>query len=557
MKLHKIFLFAVVLLAGSSLSVIMYNAYQLHVNDLNRLNEIQSQFLNDTFSFNRSKLIGNIIINDSEITLDYLKDIHDSRNVNIELVTSRSETFSVGESQNSDIVKKYVLENNGMYYGTITFSSVNGLFKNQDTKRIFFTIVLEIIFILTVLLILAKYFKVYVLNPLHLLILSIRSNKECLILEKDSIDEIVQLSRNYSKMRNEIKKNANDQALNEIASQVAHDIRSPLAALDVATEYLDQLPEEVRVMIRTGVSRIKDIANNLLVSRRAISEVNCIKSKPEVTLLSALIESIVSEKRIQNMNNPDIEIIFEINSFGYGCFSEIDQIEFKRMMSNLINNSIEAFSNDQGKIIVELKGNKDNIELLVKDNGIGIEDDILKELGQLGKSFGKEDGNGLGVYHAKKIVQSWGGKFEIISKKGLGTEIKITLLKSSAPFWFVDKIIIRSDIVILDDDKSIHQVWDSKFCSANLKNYNLYHFSSISDIEAWLLSNGNRELLLLCDYELIGENLNGLEFIEKNDISKQSILVTSRYSEKHVKSKCQELGIKLIPKPLVSFVPIN
>ena len=57
-------------------------------------------------------------------------------------------------------------------------------------------------------------------------------------------------------------------ALNELASQVAHDIRSPLAALDSVVNRLAQLPEQERVFMRSAINRIKDIANNLLQKNR-------------------------------------------------------------------------------------------------------------------------------------------------------------------------------------------------------------------------------------------------------------------------------------------------
>ena len=50
----------------------------------------------------------------------------------------------------------------------------------------------------------------------------------------------------------------------ELAFQVSHDIRSPLAALDMAIQTLPELPEESRILIRSSLGRIKDITNNLL-----------------------------------------------------------------------------------------------------------------------------------------------------------------------------------------------------------------------------------------------------------------------------------------------------
>jgi len=57
-------------------------------------------------------------------------------------------------------------------------------------------------------------------------------------------------------------------AISELSAQVAHDIRSPLAALDSSLNDISQLPEEKRIIIRNAINRIRDIANNLLEKYR-------------------------------------------------------------------------------------------------------------------------------------------------------------------------------------------------------------------------------------------------------------------------------------------------
>lgn len=58
-------------------------------------------------------------------------------------------------------------------------------------------------------------------------------------------------------------------ALSTLARQIAHDMRSPLAALDVAAECISALPEQHRHLIREAARRIRDIADNLLMPAQA------------------------------------------------------------------------------------------------------------------------------------------------------------------------------------------------------------------------------------------------------------------------------------------------
>jgi hypothetical protein len=59
------------------------------------------------------------------------------------------------------------------------------------------------------------------------------------------------------------------------------------------------------------------------------------------------------------------------------------------------------------------------------------------------------------------------------------------------------------------------------------------------------------------DYEILGDPKTGLDVIELLGIATQSVLVTSRYEEENVLSRCQKLGVKLLPKNLAGFVPIT
>ena len=63
--------------------------------------------------------------------------------------------------------------------------------------------------------------------------------------------------------------------------------------------------------------------------------------------------------------------------------------------------------------------------------------------------------------------------------------------------------------------------------------------------------------LFLMDYEISGSTESGLDLIETLGIQKQSILVTSRYEEKNIRERCESLGVRLIPKSMSGFVPIE
>ena len=64
----------------------------------------------------------------------------------------------------------------------------------------------------------------------------------------------------------------------------------------------------------------------------------------------------------------------------YGLFSKVNPIELKRVLSNLINNSIEAIKNNDGLIQVKVERDVKHVVILVRDNGNGIPIHVLEKL---------------------------------------------------------------------------------------------------------------------------------------------------------------------------------
>ncbi len=349
------------------------------------------------------------------------------------------------------------------------------------------------------------------------------------------------------------------QSLADMAKQVTHDIRSPLTALDVAVADASSLPEEARILVRSATQRIKDISNNLLKKGQVLQSLEepLIENR-SVQLLSSLVEVLVSEKRVQFRPRPGIEIEACLNA-AYGIFANIDGAAFKRLLSNLINNSVESLDG-KGKVEVCLTSKDEYACLTVTDNGRGIPDEILENIGKKGFSYGKsgiESGSGLGVYFAKLTVESWGGALKIDSKVGVGTTVTILLPQSPVPAWFLSKLSISPEIqvVILDDDSSVHQVWKGRL-GANFQN-RVKHFRAPEELRAWVNANGKDHTLFLTDFELLGHKETGLDLIQELDIAHQSVLVTSWFEEPKIVEQCEQLGVKLLPKALAGFVPLT
>lgn len=335
--------------------------------------------------------------------------------------------------------------------------------------------------------------------------------------------------------------------MKSLAMQVSHDIRSPLTALTTILRDKKFDNSDEKQLILASLERIQDIANNLLEREKSDGNVK------QPTLIIPMINSVVSEKRYEYQGIINLEIV---TSYGSNPFisANVDESLFKRVLSNLLNNSIEArdtFSKIEIKVYEDLDFNF----ISIKDNGKGIPSHLLDKVkmpGYSSKSHEKVSGSGIGLSSAIDTIHSFGGDLSLSSTLGAGTEIVIKLPKFSDPTWLVKKIDLDryDEVWILDDDPSIHYLWK------NLIKDRLRLFSILDHFqEQFHLDSGKRRLYLI-DLDL-GENISGLDLIMKLGIAQDSILVTSQFNNTDVQSEVVKNKMAMIPKDLldgVSFI---
>ena len=361
------------------------------------------------------------------------------------------------------------------------------------------------------------------------------------------------------------RKAERDATLAQVASQVAHDIRSPLQALGILlAKSANKIPEVDRQILRSSTQRINDIANNLLTTSKALNSVSA-EADHQITtdsiMLIALVDSVVSEKRMQYRDRSNVTIEADLSN-GYGLFVQSSQVEIARAISNLVNNAVEAIGDRNGAVIVRISKIGDRVCLSVTDNGAGIPRHIAERLGRERLTFGKtgtESGSGLGVLHASQTVQAAGGELKIHSELEKGTTVELLFPKTSPPSWFVERLSIKSDFLVIsvDDDESIHQALAERLKDVDHGSIHHVAFSSLDQFEAWVEDSDPQNALYLVDYEFSGQTGNGLDVIDRCGIAAKSILVSSRYEERAVGNRAAALGIKMIPKELLNFLPIE
>ena len=257
---------------------------------------------------------------------------------------------------------------------------------------------------------------------------SVRENRKRKAVERDRNDLREQLTQ-VQKM----------QAIGELAGGIAHDFNNLLMVIDgfgrrAALNLEDKpvLEESLNQIIQAG-ERGTALTRQLLVfSRRQAMEKAVVTVAEVIDGIRGLIKHTLPEKyevRIE-LENPNAKI-------------ETDPNEFVQALLNLIINARDAMP-DNGRILVSSKSFEDEsdqsqwVQFSIKDTGHGIDEATL---GRIFEPFfttkARDKGTGLGLAMVYGFVQGCGGRIDVRSKVGEGTEFLLSFPRS-------DNAIMRS-----------------------------------------------------------------------------------------------------------------
>jgi PAS domain S-box-containing protein len=350
----------------------------------------------------------------------------------------------------------------------------------------------------------------------------------------------------------------------KIANQVAHDIRSPLASLLMIVKSCTQIPETDRIALREAALGIGDIANHLLShyqKKESDYAIGPEESKP--VLVSAILFQILAEKKYQYQKLP-VKFDCHFNEDTHFVFIKVGPSSFKRMLSNLINNAVDAFDDNPGKVNLCVESDQAWVRILIQDNGKGMSKEIAdKIINKIAVTASKASGHGIGLTQVSETLEKNRGELSISSQPTKGTTITVQFPRIHSPSWIAEEIALGSNdiIIILDDDTSIHGAWRTRFEPILLQapNVQLKHFQIGEEALVFienLTANEKERVLLLTDYELLKQEFNGLHVVMKSQV-KRSVLVTSHYSDPLIQEQAGKTKTKILPKQLASEIKIN
>jgi signal transduction histidine kinase len=207
------------------------------------------------------------------------------------------------------------------------------------------------------------------------------------------------------------------QALAEISAMLAHEIRNPLASMELFASLLgDSLPHNTEEsewlqQIQAGLRLLAATVNNVLQ----------FYSEAKVQLFPVQLSDLV--KTTISLLNPiarqhQVEIVFE-PEVSHGTIDG-DSHKLQQVFFNLAVNAFRATA--PGRKLTIAVSHRDHSTLAVdfRDQGCGIAEDEIDRIFQPGYS-GSNKGPGLGLAVCKRIVEQHGGRLLVLSAKGVGS----------------------------------------------------------------------------------------------------------------------------------------
>ncbi len=260
-------------------------------------------------------------------------------------------------------------------------------------------------------------------------------------MEVTGEDEISDLCRDFEEMRKRLLESTEqkleyDQESKELISNISHDLKTPLTAIKGYVEGImdgvADTPEKMDRYIRTIYNKTNDMD-------RLINELN-FYSKIEANRIPYTFSKINVKDYFEDCVE-EMGIELESKGFAFSYKNEVeddveviaDAEQIKRVINNIISNSVKYMDKSDPKIDIRVKDVGDFVQIEIEDNGRGIG---TKELPNIFERFYRADasrhsagGSGIGLSIVKKIIEDHGGKIWASSTLGKGTVMYFVLRK--------------------------------------------------------------------------------------------------------------------------------
>jgi signal transduction histidine kinase len=253
-----------------------------------------------------------------------------------------------------------------------------------------------------------------------------QSNLENEIKERTA--ELVEINKHLLKM---------ESIRRDFIANISHEIKTPLTSIIGFIETLEdgalndrETTEKFLKIIKKNSNMIAKLTDDLLkLSELEHGAMMLYRSRFNIR---QLIDEVISGlARMAEEKGLAIELTDDSKDYEISA----DRLKLKEVIYNLLDNAIK-YSKEKGRITISVSGNQEEIQVEIKDDGIGISEEnidrVFERFFRADKSRSRRiGGTGLGLPIVKQIIELHGGSINIESKLNVGTKVVFSIPKKN------------------------------------------------------------------------------------------------------------------------------
>lgn len=341
------------------------------------------------------------------------------------------------------VIRSFSFElSDGTYCELNIVTRVNSFISAQTLLSIFFAI-LAVLLITSIMLI--WWIRNGVFYPVHELsegMQHVADGNFDYALDSKGTGEIAELYENYNQMRMRLKESTEEtirqeNESRELISNISHDLKTPITSIKGYVEGImdgvADTPEKMDRYIKTIYNKTNDL-NQLINELTVYSNIESRRVPYNFRKLNMIdyFTDCVEEVGL-DLESKNIKLNY-IHTISNDTVVIADPEQLKRVINNIIGNSVKYMDKPRGEIDIRLLDEVDSVRVEIEDNGRGVSP---KELSMIFERFYRADssrntkqgGSGIGLSIVKKIIEDHGGYIWATSKVNEGTCMHFVLRK--------------------------------------------------------------------------------------------------------------------------------
>lgn len=280
-----------------------------------------------------------------------------------------------------------------------------------------------------------------IMHPVNLLTEAAKRVEQGNLKEKigyEKQDEFLEVCNTFDTMQLHLRQQMEtmahyEKARTDMVSGISHDLRTPLTAMKGSVRgILDgvaQTPEKQKQYLEIAYSKCCEMDSLLerlfYFSKMETGNMPMIKQTIDI---GQWLKGYVNSRSKEWKEHRGLNLIFTVSILESPLYVSLDVEQMKRVLDNLLENSIKYAKAEPLRMTFSLHREKDGVVLRVHDNGGGVEEE---KIGRIFEQFYRgdesrtcaKDGNGLGLYICQYIVKAHGGSITAENRDGLLIEI--------------------------------------------------------------------------------------------------------------------------------------